>query len=53
MYSGVSLDSFLKKITVQRLSRTGLERLGPIVEKMAEVETLEAHKRAVSVRLHM
>ena len=51
MYSGVSLDSFVKKITVQKLTRQGLENLGPIVEKMAEVETLEAHRRAVSVRL--
>lgn len=49
MYSGVSLDSFLKKITVQKLSQSGLELLGPHVAKMAEVETLEAHKRAVTV----
>jgi len=51
MYSGVSLDSFVKKITVQQLSKEGLERLGPSVAKMAEVEALEAHKRAVTVRL--
>lgn len=51
MYSGVSLDAFQKKITVQELTESGLRKLGPYVEKMAEVETLEAHKRAVSVRL--
>lgn len=51
MYSGVSVDSFLKHITFQELNRDGLENLGPSVEKMAEVEQLEAHKRAVRVRL--
>ncbi|MFO8029682.1 MAG: histidinol dehydrogenase [Cyclonatronaceae bacterium] len=51
MYSGVSVDSFLKHITFQELDRNGLEALGPSVEKMAEVEQLEAHKRAVRVRL--
>ncbi|KAK9096231.1 hypothetical protein Sjap_021728 [Stephania japonica] len=51
MYSGVSLDSFLKYITVQSLTEEGLRRLGPYVEKMAEVEGLEAHKRAVTLRL--
>lgn len=51
MYSGVSVDSFLKFITFQELSREGLASLGPSVSKMAEVEQLEAHKRAVTVRL--
>ncbi|MCB0571670.1 MAG: histidinol dehydrogenase [Phaeodactylibacter sp.] len=51
MYSGVSLDSFVKKITFQRLSKAGLERIGPIVEQMAEAEELMAHKNAVSIRL--
>ncbi|KAG0496267.1 hypothetical protein HPP92_000958 [Vanilla planifolia] len=51
MYSGVSLDSFLKYITVQSLTEEGLKRLGPHVAKMAEVEGLEAHKRAVTLRL--
>ncbi|KAL5727614.1 histidinol dehydrogenase [Ranunculus cassubicifolius] len=51
MYSGVSLDSFLKFITVQSLTEDGLRKLGPYVEKMAEIEGLEAHKRAVSLRL--
>jgi histidinol dehydrogenase len=51
MYSGVSLDAFMKKMTVQRLTRDGLELLGPSVAKMAEVEGLDAHRRAVTVRL--
>jgi len=50
-YSGVSLDSFVKKITFQRLSPEGLQRLGPHVEVMAEAEALRAHKLAVSLRL--
>jgi len=51
-YSGVSLDSFVKKITFQHLSREGLERIGPAVEHMAAAEELEAHKMAVSIRLN-
>jgi len=51
MYSGVSLNSFLKYITVQSLTEEGLRKLGPFVVKMAEVEGLEAHKRAVTLRL--
>ncbi|XLU52940.1 histidinol dehydrogenase, chloroplastic [Arachis hypogaea] len=51
MYGGVSLDSFLKYITVQSLTEEGLRRLGPYVATMAEVEGLEAHKRAVTLRL--
>ncbi|WP_210488974.1 histidinol dehydrogenase [Rufibacter aurantiacus] len=50
-YSGVSLDSFVKKITFQQLTREGLERIGPAVETMAEAEGLHAHKNAVTVRL--
>ena len=50
-YSGVSLDSFVKKITFQRLSTAGLQALGPVVETMAEAEGLAAHARAVGVRL--
>ncbi|OIN60640.1 histidinol dehydrogenase [Arsenicibacter rosenii] len=50
-YSGVSLDSFVKKITVQSITPEGLRRLGPVVEAMAEAESLDAHKRAVSIRL--
>ncbi|GAA4297779.1 histidinol dehydrogenase [Nibribacter koreensis] len=50
-YSGVSLDSFVKKITFQQLSKEGLQRIGPAVEIMAEAEGLHAHKHAVTVRL--
>lgn len=50
-YSGVSLDSFIKKITFQSLSREGLAKLGPAVQRMAEAEELMAHARAVEVRL--
>ena len=50
-YSGVSLDSFCKKITFQELSQEGLRNIGHTVELMAEAEELEAHKRAVSIRL--
>lgn len=49
-YSGVSVDSFLKKITFQKLSKEGLMHIGNAVEVMAEAEGLVAHKRAVSVR---
>ena len=50
-YSGVSLDSFVKKITFQRLSAAGLQAIGPVVESMAAAEGLAAHARAVSLRL--
>jgi histidinol dehydrogenase len=50
-YSGVSLDSFVKKITVQEVSKEGLQNIGPSVELMAEAEGLWAHKNAVTVRL--
>ncbi|WP_420149717.1 histidinol dehydrogenase [Spirosoma sp.] len=50
-YSGVSLDSFVKKITVQQITPEGLQNVGPTVEAMAEAESLDAHKRAVSLRL--
>lgn len=50
-YSGVSVDSFVKKITYQKLSREGLENIGKTVELMAEAEGLLAHKNAVSIRL--
>ncbi len=51
MYSGVSLDSFVKKITFQKISAKGLQNLGPVIEIMAEAEQLVAHKNAVSIRL--
>ena len=50
-YSGVSLDSFVKKITFQELSQEGLQRIGPVVQVMAEAEELHAHANAVTVRL--
>lgn len=50
-YSGVNLDTFLKKITVQKLSKKGLVNLGPTIEIMAEAEELLAHKNAVTIRL--
>jgi histidinol dehydrogenase len=50
-YSGVSLDSFIKKLTFQELSKTGLQEIGPSIELMAEAEQLFAHKNAVSIRL--
>ncbi|WP_291400790.1 histidinol dehydrogenase [Daejeonella sp.] len=50
-YSGVSVDSFIKKITFQHISKEGIKNLGPTVEILAALEGLEAHKNAVSVRL--
>ncbi|SFF82473.1 histidinol dehydrogenase [Pontibacter chinhatensis] len=50
-YSGVSLDSFVKKITFQYITREGLQNIGKTIETMAEAEGLEAHKNAVSIRL--
>ena len=50
-FSGVSLDSFVKKITFQKLTAEGILNLGNTVEVMAKAEQLDAHKRAVSVRL--
>jgi len=50
-YSGVSVDSFVKKITFQQLTMEGLKLLGPTVEILAAAEGLEGHKNAVSVRL--
>jgi histidinol dehydrogenase len=50
-YSGVSVESFLKTITFQRLTETGIRNIGPSVEVMAEAEGLQAHKRAMSIRL--
>ncbi|MDX5436795.1 MAG: histidinol dehydrogenase [Pontibacter sp.] len=50
-YSGVSLDSFVKKITFQHISQQGLQQIGRTVEVMAAAEGLDAHKNAVSIRL--
>ena len=51
MYSGVALEAFQKRMTVQQLSKEGLLALGPHVEVMASVEGLEAHRLAVTLRL--
>ena len=50
-YSGVSLDSFVKKITMQQVTAEGIKNIGPSVELMADAEGLQAHKNAVTVRL--
>ncbi len=50
-YSGVSLDSFVRKITFQKIDKKGLSKLGPHVIEMAEAEQLKAHANAVRVRL--
>lgn len=52
-YSGVNMDSFVKKITFQEITTSGLKNLGPVVEIMAEAEHLQAHKNAVTLRLNM
>lgn len=50
-YAGVSLESFMKYITFQKLTAEGLKALGPVVEEMAEAEELIGHKMAIRVRL--
>lgn len=50
-YSGVSLDSFIRKITFQEITREGIQTIGPAIEVMAANEQLDAHKNAVTVRL--
>lgn len=50
-YSGVSLDSFVRKVTFQQLDEKGIQNIGPAIEQMAEAEGLDAHKNAVTVRL--
>lgn len=49
-YSGVSADSFVKKITFQQINEQGLEQIGSVVETLAELEGLHAHKNAVTIR---
>ena len=51
MYSGVSVDSFVKKVTFQQLTKEGLTNIGNTVMQMAEAEGLDAHKNAVAIRL--
>ena len=50
-YSGVSLDSFVKKVTFQQLTKDGLNNIGSAVEQMAAAEGLDAHKNAVTIRM--
>ena len=50
-FAGVSLESFMKYITFQKITEQGIRNIGPAVEKMAEAEGLEGHKRAISLRL--
>lgn len=50
-YSGVSVDSFLRKVTFQKITEQGIRNIGPAIETMAEAEELEGHKRAVTIRL--
>ena len=52
-YSGVSLDSFIRKITFQEITKEGIATIGPAIEVMAAYEYLDAHMNAVSVRLKM
>ena len=51
-YSGVSLDSFIRKITFQEITREGIDNIGNIIEVMAHNEQLDAHKNAVTLRLN-
>ena len=51
-YSGVSYDSFVRKVTFQKLSAKGIQNIGPAIELMAEAEELFAHKNAVTLRLN-
>ncbi len=50
-YSGVNLDSFLKSMTFQKITKKGIQNIGKIIEVMAEAEGLQAHKNAVTLRL--
>ena len=50
-YSGVSIDSFVKKITIQKLNKSGLKLIGNTVIEMAMAEGLQAHAEAVKIRI--
>ena len=50
-FSGISLDSFTKGITFQSLTEEGLRNIGPVVETLAKAEHLEAHRRAIQIRM--
>jgi histidinol dehydrogenase len=51
VYNGTNLDDYVKKITFQEITRNGIINLGPVIEKMAEAEGLQAHKNAVTIRM--
>ena len=51
-YNGVNLDSFLRSVTFQKISKIGIQNIGPSIELMADAEGLHAHKNAVSIRLN-
>jgi histidinol dehydrogenase len=51
-YSGVNLDSFLKSMTFQKITKKGIHNIGKAVEIMAEAEGLQAHKNAMTLRLN-
>ena len=50
-YNGVNLDSFLRAVSFQKISKKGIQNIGSAIEIMAEAEGLQAHKNAVSLRL--
>jgi histidinol dehydrogenase len=50
MYSGVNLDSFVKKITFQEITSNGIQHLAPVIAPMAQAESMTAHKNAVMLR---
>jgi histidinol dehydrogenase len=50
-YSGVSVDSFVRKITYQQITKDGLQRIGETIEQLASAEGLDGHKNAISIRL--
>ena len=51
-YSGVNVDAFVKKITFQKVTPSALQALGPVIQAMAQAEQLDAHSRAVTIRLN-
>ena len=51
VYGGISMDSFLKKITFQKITKGGVKNIGRVVETMAEVEGLMGHKNAMTLRI--
>ena len=51
-YSGVNLDSFMKSMTFQKITKEGIQKIGPAIEVMADAEGLQAHKNAVTLRLN-